>query len=260
MLKCDFHMHAREDPLDWCTYGVRDLIDKAAALKFDVLAITFHGHAFSDAALTAYARERGVLLISGCEVFVGRKEVLCLNITQDEVKHLHSFADVRAWKKAKGEQGLVIAPHPFYPLDQCLREEFEANVDLWDAVEYCHMHIRGLNFNRAAVRAAAAHGLPLVANSDAHELFMFGRNYTLVDAEKDMLSLFRAIRAGKTQYHAPPLSLWEATKTAGVMSFRHGFARWFSARHRAAWLAKKRRHREMKRAQKQGRLTKSNQG
>ncbi len=246
-------MHAREDPLDWCTYGVRDLIDKASELKFDVLAITFHGHAFADPAVLAYGREKGVLVIPGCEVFVGCKEVLCLNITQDEVKRLHTLADVRAWKKAKGEQGLVIAPHPFYPLNQCLREAFEANIDLWDAVEYCHMHVRGLNFNRAAERAAKAHRLALVANSDAHEFFMFGRNYTLVDAEKDVVSLFRAIRAGRTQYYAPPLSVWRAAKTMGFMMFRHGFARWFSARHRAAHLAWKHRHREMKRALKESR-------
>ena len=255
MLKCDFHMHAREDPLDWCTYGVRDLIDKAAVLKFDVLAMTFHSHAFSDAELMAYARERGVLLIPGCEVFVGCKEVLCLNITQDEVKHLHTFADLRAWKKARGEAGLVIAPHPFYPLDQCVGDAFEPNLDLWDAIEYCHMYVRGLNFNRAAVRAAEAHHLPLVANSDAHEFFMFGRNYTLVDAEKDMLSVFRAIRAGKTQYYAPPLSVWQAAKTMSYMLFRHGFAAWFSARHRAARMAVKHRHREMERARKQAQST-----
>lgn len=241
MLKCDFHMHAREDALDCCDYSARDLIEKAAALKFDVLAFTFHGQVLEDPETTAFAAERGILLIPGCEVFVERREVLCLNITQAEVDQIHTFDDLRAWKKVKGETGLIIAPHPFYPVPQCLREKFHENADLWEAVEYCHMHMPGLNFNRQAERAAAEAGLPLVATSDAHEMFMFGTNHTLVDAEKDMLSVFRAIRAGKTRHISPPLTPWGAARVLLWMEVWDRLARILTpsgraktrARHRA---------------------------
>lgn len=251
-LKCDFHMHSGEDQLDFINYSARDLIEKAAALKFDVLAFTFHGQVLDDPAVTAFARERGILLIPGCEVYVGRKEVLCYNITQAEADRIHTFEDLRAWKQAKSESGLVIAPHPFYPLPQCLREEFERNADLWDAVEYCHMHTRWLNYNRPAVRAAEKHKLALVGTSDAHELFMFGDRYTWVEAEKDMLSVFRAIRARRVDYVSRPHSLWSVGRTFFCMEFRHHVIRIFSDRHRQRWLNRKRvkqRQRERERAQ-----------
>ncbi|MBI5684209.1 MAG: PHP domain-containing protein [Verrucomicrobia bacterium] len=241
MLKCDFHIHAREDALDCCDYGARDVVEKAAALKFDVLAFTFHGQVLDDPAVTALARERGILLIPGCEVFVERREVLCLNITQAEVDRMHTFEDLRAWKRAKGEAGLVIAPHPLYPVPQCLRRKFFEQMDLWDAVEVCHMHIRGLNFNRRAERVAKERGLPLVATSDAHQLFMFGANHTLVDAEKEMLPVFRAIRAGKVRHYSPPLSPWGAFKVLACMEVKDRLARIFTAQGRAKQRARRER-------------------
>ena len=250
MLKCDFHMHAAEDPMDYCRHGVRDLIEKAAALKFDVLAFTFHGCAFNDPAVTALARERGILLISGCELFVERCEVLCLNITQEEVDEIKTFEDLRAWKKAKGEAGLIIAPHPFFPLSQCLRHECLGHMDLWDAIEYCHMHLRWLNFNREAERVAREHGLPLVGTSDAHELFMFGTNHTLVDAEKEMLSVFRAIRAGKVRYYAPPLSVWRALKVLAFMQVWERLGRVLTTAGRAKQAARRLRRERAERAAK----------
>jgi len=247
MLKCDFHMHAREDGLDWVPYGARELIEKAARLKFDVLAFAFHGHVLDDPALTEFARERGILLIPACEVYVGRKEVLCFNITQAEVDSIKTFAALRAWKQRKGEEGLIIAPHPFYPLGQCLQDEFLANLDLWDAVEYCHLYMRGLNFNLKTERIAAEKNLPIVGTSDAHEMFMFGDNYTLVDAEKDMMSVFRAIRAGRVQCHAPPLSPWRATRTFWCMVFDHIVYPRLHPRLRREW-----RHKRRKRTEAQG--------
>lgn len=252
MLKCDFHIHTREDPLDCCRHSARDVIEKAAALKFDVLAFTFHGRVLDDPALTTLARERGILLISGCEVFVERREVLCLNITQAEVDRIHTFEDLHAWKKAKGEAGLVIAPHPLYPVTSCLRQKFFDHLDLWDAVEYCHMHMRGLNFNRKAEPVAKERGLPFVGTSDAHELFMFGRNHTLVDAEKDTLAVFRAIRNGRTQYYAPPLSPWGAFKVIAVMEVWDRLLRVFTAQGRAKVQARKQQRKRSERAAEAG--------
>jgi predicted metal-dependent phosphoesterase TrpH len=243
MLKCDFHIHAGEDMLDCCDYSARDVVEKAAGLGFGVLAFTFHGQVLDDPEVTAYARERGVLLIPGCEVFVERREVLCLNITQAEVDQMRTFEDLRAWKRAKGEAGLVIAPHPLYPLPQCLRQKFFEHMDLWDAVEVCHMHMRGVDFNRRAERAAEARGLPLVGTSDTHHLFMFGTNHTLVDAEKETLAVFRAIRAGRVRRYSPPLTLGGAMKVLACMEVKDRLARVFTARGRARQRAR-RLHRE----------------
>jgi predicted metal-dependent phosphoesterase TrpH len=243
-------MHSGEDQLDYIRYTARELIERAVELKFDVLAFTFHGQAFEDHATVEFARERGILLIPGCEAYIGRKEVLCLNITQAEVDRIHTFDDLRGWKRAKGESGLIIAPHPFFPLQQCLKDQFAKQADLWDAVEYCHMHTRWLNFNRRAVREAKERGLPMVGTSDAHALFMLGRAYTWVEAEKDTLSVFRAIRAGKVERVSVPHTFWSALETVFHMEIRHKVAHWFSEHHRDRWLRRRQLRRRLREAEK----------
>ncbi|MFA5193553.1 MAG: PHP-associated domain-containing protein, partial [Verrucomicrobiia bacterium] len=134
----------------------------------------------------------------------------------------------------------------------CLRQKFFDHLDLWDAVEYCHMHMRGLNFNRKAELVAKDRGLPFVGTSDAHELFMFGKNHTLVDAEKDTLSVFRAIRDGRTQHYAPPLSPWGAFKVLAVMEVWDRLLRMLTAQGRAKVRARKQQRKRSERAAEAG--------
>ena len=59
---------------------------------------------------------------------------------------------------------------------------------------------------------ARKHGKPVIANSDAHNVWMFGRHYTLVDAEPTMPSIFRAIREGRVEWHSPHVTVWECLR------------------------------------------------
>ena len=56
------------------------------------------------------------------------------------------------------------------------------------------------------------YGKPLVANSDAHNIWMFGRHYTLVDAEPTMPSIFRAVRERRVECHSPHITMWECLR------------------------------------------------
>ena len=59
MLKVDLHLHTADDPIDRISYSSTALIDRAARLGFDALAITLHDCQLDDRRLSAYARERG---------------------------------------------------------------------------------------------------------------------------------------------------------------------------------------------------------
>ena len=48
---------------------------------------------------------------------------------------------------------------------------------------------RGSNFNRPAARWAAAHGKPVVGNSDLHDLRQLGRTFSFVIAERNPCGL-----------------------------------------------------------------------
>jgi predicted metal-dependent phosphoesterase TrpH len=210
MIKVDLHMHSGEDPKDGLRYPATALIDRAAELGYGAIAVTLHCRVIEDERVFDYARQKGLLLIRAVEWKIKGRDVLLYNITQHEASKLHTFDDLRAYRRERGEDLLVIAPHPFYPKGHSLGRHFEPNIDLFDAVEYAQIHLPWFDrFNQRAVRIAQRHGKPVVANSDAHNLWMFGRHYTLVNAEPTTPSIFRAIREGRVQPHSPPVTMQE---------------------------------------------------
>lgn len=209
MIKIDLHMHSGEDPKDGLRYPATALIDKAVALGFAAIAVTNHRQVLEDQRVFDYARQRGLLLILAVEWSIRRRDVLLYNVTQRDADRIRTFDDLRAYRRERGDDLLVIAPHPYYPKGHCLRGELEPNIDLFDAIEYSQIHLPGLNPSEQALRVARRQNKPVVANSDAHNLWMFGRHYTLVDAEPTMPAIFRAIREGRVEWRSPHVTVWE---------------------------------------------------
>ena len=212
MIKIDLHMHTGEDPYDGLPYPATALIDKAAALGFGAIAITLHEKVLEDERYFEYARQKGVLLIRAVEWSIQKLDVLMYNVTQREVDEICTFDDLRAFRQAKGDDILVIAPHPFYPVRQSLRHRLIEHIDLFDAIEHAQLHLPWLNFNPRALQVAQKYRKAIVANSDAHNLWMFGRHYTLVDAPPEQLAIFAAIRQNRLEWHSPPVTVWECLK------------------------------------------------
>ena len=205
-------MHTGEDTYDGLAYPATELIDKAAALGYGAIAITLHDTVLEDERYFEYARQKGVLLIRATEWTIQKLDVLMYNVTQREVDAIRTFEDLRAFRAAKGGDILVIAPHPFYPTSKSLSHRLIEHIDLFDAIEHAQLHLPWLNFNPRALRVAEEHRKPIVANSDAHNLWMFGRHYTMVDAKPELRSIFDAIRENRLEWHSPPVTVWECFK------------------------------------------------
>jgi predicted metal-dependent phosphoesterase TrpH len=218
VLKVDLHLHTNDDPLDSMPHGGYELVDRAAALGFDALAITLHDRQHEDADLSAYARERGVLLIRGVERTIRRRHVLLLNFNAAAAHAVRSLDDVAALKRSG--DGLVIAPHPFFPDRSCLGSALDAYAGVFDAVEWSYFWMRGLNFNARAARWARTHGKPVVGNSDLHDLRQLGRTYSLVDAPKDVDAIVHAIRAGRVTLVTTPAPVTEVADVFVRMCLR----------------------------------------
>lgn len=212
-LKVDLHLHTSHD-LAEIVAGRKnlippyELIDMAVAHQFDAIAITHHGVQYCDNELNDYAREKGVLLIPGVETFIQRKHVLLINFSSR--KHILTYDDLR---KYKNDDMLVIAPHPYYLVSECVGNDLTRHRDCFDAVEYCHYYYRFFNPNKKAERVAQKLGLPMIGNSDAHKTFQFGKTYSYVYAEeKSITSIIQAIKAGKVEYVSQSLTLGEFVK------------------------------------------------
>lgn len=208
MIKVDLHIHTGEDPEDGLAYPAAALLDKAAALGYGALAVTLHNAVLEEPRLFEYAQEKGLLLVRGVEWQSPHGDVLLYNLSQREFEKLRTLEDLRALRRERGDEVLIMAAHPYF-FRHSLHRWLERYIELFDALEYSHMHFPWLNLNHKAVRVAARYGKPLVANSDTHNLWMFGRHYTLVDAEPTVASLFAGIRAGRVQIHSPCVTPWE---------------------------------------------------
>ena len=210
MLKVELHAHTADDPVDRIPHSSLELIDRAAALGYDALAITLHERQLDLRRLAPYAAERGIVLIPGVERTVQGRHVLLLNFT-DAAEQVRTFDDLARLKQR--ERGLVVAPHPFFPATSCLWGLLDRHRDLFDAVEYNAMFTSSVNFNRAAERWAVRHGKPLVGNGDVHRLQQLGTTYSLVDAVADVDAICAAIALGRVKVERTSLGWGAAART-----------------------------------------------
>jgi predicted metal-dependent phosphoesterase TrpH len=201
-LKADLHIHTKEDPLDRVSYTARELIQMAADQGFEVLAITNHNIRTFDRDLFCFAQDLGILLIPGMEISIQKRHVLVLNPPENA-----AFINFSSLLDLKRPDCLVIAPHPFFPGFHSLNGFMKQYVEMFDALEFCHFYLKFLNFNRRALAVSRDTGRPLLGTSDAHFLEQLGTTYSLIHAQKDMESIFSAIRQAHIELVTKPLSL-----------------------------------------------------
>jgi predicted metal-dependent phosphoesterase TrpH len=218
MVRVELHAHTDGDPCDRIPFTAQDLIVRAAALGYGGLAITLHDAAFDPAPLADFARGHGVRLLRGVERTIGASHVLLINFPGDAAMAVRRLEDL-APLKAAHPHGLVVAPHPCYPIPSALgRSRLDAYAPVWDALEVNALHVRGVDWNRGAIAWAAAHGRPLVGNGDVHRLTQLGRTWSDVDVDVPAAlsdadaadAICAAIRAGRVRVAGAPLSPWRA--------------------------------------------------
>ena len=198
-LKTNLHFHTGDDPFDSVPYSTREGIDRAAALGFQVLALTCHRKAAWTPEYAAYAAEIGILLVPGIELEISEsaeesgRHLILLNGAAD-AESLRTFSDLAAYRAAHPEC-FVLAAHPFFYGNFSLQWRLERHIHLFDAIEHSWFYSRVFNRNKKAERVAATAGLPMIATSDAHTFRNLNTDYAIVDArEKTLPALFQAIR------------------------------------------------------------------
>lgn len=208
MLRADLHHHINTDPVDgwFVTHSAGELIDRAAAVGLNVLAITCHESIPYDDDAIRYARQRGIVLLRGMEATVEGCHVLLLNF-RDFPPGVCSIAEV-AERKTPG--ALVIAPHPFYPTSVAGGHILKAHAPVFDAIEFSGMYtaLTG-RFNRRAQAFARTADLAVIGNTDTHCLWQLGATFTLIDAAPEPAAIIDAIRRRRVQLVTRPLS-WAA--------------------------------------------------
>lgn len=210
-LKVDFHTHTSEDPYESIDYDAFHLIARASELGFDVLAITNHDTVTYNAGLAEYAKTKGILLIPGTEAQFSSKHVLILNPDFREPPKGKTLDDLG---KLKSTTSLIAAPHPFFPSTKSLRSDLISHLSCFDAIEFSHFYNHLVNCNKKGVQLALQSNRPLIGSSDCHALWQLGTTYSVVEAEKQPLSVIDAVKKGDVEVFTNPLSLLTMCKMA----------------------------------------------
>jgi predicted metal-dependent phosphoesterase TrpH len=203
-LKADFHIHTAEDPCDHIPYTAYKLIDTAAEMGFEVLSVTNHTALTFDRKLESYAGRHNILLIPGTEIIASNTHVLIVNPASKTIRRRYSLAEI---PRLKADQSLVIAPHPFFFLARSLQARLFPLLPYFDALEFTSYYHSLINRNKKALRVAALHNKPVVANSDAHNLWQIGKTYSLIEAKKDTPSIIEAVKEGRLEIRTSPFSM-----------------------------------------------------
>lgn len=204
MLKVDLHLHSKKDEQEhFIDFDEKKLIDRAAELGFDAIAFTFHDKFIFEKNTVEYAREKGIILIPGMEKAIEKRHVLILNIREDpDIKRLSELRKLPS-------SALVIAPHPYYPYPVSLMGKLKKHLKHFHAIEYSSFYCSVFNIpNKKAQKFAEDNNMPLVGNTDCHLLRQFGRTYTMVDANKNIDSIIRAIKQDKIMLITEPQPLF----------------------------------------------------
>lgn len=215
ILKSDLHIHSSLDPADRHLRKMlspHEILEMAKNNGFDVVSITHHDHYYHNKRLFEYAKDLDILLIPGIEKTIEGKHVLLYNF--ENPASIDSFEKLEGMK---GEDNLVVCPHPFY-LFSSLNNNLLRYINLFDAIEVSHFYNSLINPNVKAVNVASKFNKPLIGNSDMHNEFQLTTTYSNINTEdKNISGIIKAIKDNKVEVVSRPLSINEYFKVITMM-------------------------------------------
>lgn len=209
VLTVELHAHSEG------SYDGRDpvemLLEQAAAVGLDAIAVTDHDVFAESERAATLAPEFDLIGIPGMEVTSAAGHVLALGIDR---KIPAGLPFLETLEKIHEAGGIAVVPHPF----QKSRSGVAPNISrealsTADAIEVYNSRLLTGRANRKAEAFADAQQLPQTAGSDAHIAELVGQAVTAVDAETESAAgIVEAIRDGRTTV--------EGRRTPWHISFR----------------------------------------
>jgi len=187
------------------------LLEQAAAVGLDAIAVTDHDSIAASREIAELAPEYGLVGIPSMEVTSAAGHVLAIGVDSPVEAHnpfQETIDDIR------DAGGIAVVPHPFQQSRSGVAHKIsEADLADVDAIEVYNSRLLTGRANRQAERFAREHGVSMTAGSDAHISEMVGQAPTLVGTEEhSVTAIVDAIRDGRTTV--------EGKRTPWRISFR----------------------------------------
>jgi len=195
VLRVELHSHSElshdgRDPVSL-------LLEQAAAVGLDALAVTDHDEIDASIEAAEQAAEYGLIGIVGMEVSSAAGHILGFGI-EELIPPGLSYDETL--ERIHEQGGIAVIPHPF----QKSRHGVAAHITddqlaSADAIEVYNSRLFTGRSNRQAERFAIECGLPMTAGSDAHISEMVGQAVTEVGADdRSAEAILEAVRHGRT--------------------------------------------------------------
>ena len=195
MQSVELHTHSERshdgrDPVDL-------LVEQAAAVGLDALAVTDHDAIDASRRAAELATDQGLVGIVGMEVTSAAGHILALGI--DDL--IDSGQDYRETvDQIHDTGGIAVIPHPFQKARHGVAPHVsDEDLAAADAIEVYNSRLLTGRANRTADRFATDHDIPKTAGSDAHISEMVGQAVTEVGTDEATVpGILEAIGAGRT--------------------------------------------------------------
>jgi predicted metal-dependent phosphoesterase TrpH len=195
VLTVELHYHSAlshdgRDPIEL-------LLEQAAAVGLDALAVTDHDEIDASIEAAQQAVDHGLIGIVGMEVSSAAGHILAFGI-EELIPPGLSYDETL--ERIHQQGGIAVIPHPFQKSRHGVAPHItDDQLASADAIEVYNSRLFTGRSNRQAERFAIERGLPMTAGSDAHISEMVGQAITEVGADdRSAEAILGAIRHGRT--------------------------------------------------------------
>ena len=196
MLKMDSHIHSEYSP-DSLT-KIDDILKVAAKENIDVIAISDHNTVDGTPEVLRKTKNTDILAIPSIEISsteghilgFGCEENIPKGLTpEDTIDRIHDLG------------GLAIIPHPYCFYRHGLLHKTDYKKLKIDAIETKNARFIAGYCNNKAKKLSKKENIPSLGASDAHYWKFVGDCYSMIDAEKDIDSILKAIVKNNVEAH-----------------------------------------------------------
>lgn len=196
MLKMDSHIHSQYSPDS--SSKIDDIIKKAKIENIDVIAISDHNTVDGTSEVMKKTRNSDILAIPSIEISSSMGHILGFGCEENIAQGLSPEETI---DRIHDLGGLAIIPHPYCFYRHGLLHKTDYKNLKMDAIETKNARFIIGYCNRKAKNLSKKENIPALGASDAHYWKFVGDCYSLVNAEKDIDSILKAISNNNIEAH-----------------------------------------------------------
>lgn len=193
----DSHIHSEYSPDSFAK--IDDILNVARSRDIDIIAISDHNTADAYGEVYQKTKNTDILAIPSIEISSSYGHILGFGCEENIPRDLSAEETIDIIHDLGG---LAIVPHPYCFYRHGLFHFYDGYENLKvDAMEIKNARFIAGYCNNKAKKYSSKKGIPALGASDAHYFKFVGDCYSLIDCEKDIDSVLKAIKKGKTSAH-----------------------------------------------------------